>query len=92
MNMNCGMHDAFALAGAMATALRGGDPACVARASGERRRVAAEMLIPRTDRAVAGGDAWLEKIRATAASPADASAYLATAAMLDMLDRPGAAS
>jgi len=92
MNMNCGMHDAFALAGAMATALRGGDPACVARASGERRRVAEEMLIPRTDRAVAGGDAWLEKIRATAASPADASAYLATAAMLDMLDRPGAAS
>lgn len=91
MNMNCGMHDAFALAGAMAAALRGGDPAGVARASDERRRVAEEMLIPRTDRAVAGGDAWLAKIRATAASPAEASAYLATAAMLDMLDRPGAA-
>ena len=92
MNMNCGMHDAFALAGAMASALRGGDPAGVARTSDERRRVAGEMLIPRTDRAVAGGDAWLEKIRATAASPADASAYLATAAMLDMLDRPGASA
>ena len=90
MNMNCGMHDAFALAGAMAAALRGGDPAAPARASAERRRVAEEMLIPRTDRAVAGGDAWLAKIRATAASPAEAADYLATAAMLDMLDRPGA--
>ena len=97
MNMNCGMHDAFALAGAMARALRDGalgegGRAAVARAAAERRRVALEMLIPRTDRAVAGGDAWLGKIRATAASPADAASYLATAAMLDMLDRPGAAS
>ena len=92
MNMNCGMHDAFALAGALASALRGGDAAAVARVAGERRRVAEEMLIPRTDRAVAGGDAWLEKIRATAASPGDAVAYLATAAMLDMLDRAGVAA
>ena len=88
MNMNCGIHDAFALANAMVAGVRSGSTDAVWRTARERKRVADEMLIPRTDRNVSGGDAWLEKIRATAASPAAARDYLATAAMLDMLERP----
>lgn len=84
MNMNCGIHDAWALARALADAPAGGEVAAVEAAADERLRVAREMLIPRTDRNVAGGPAWLDKIRATAASPTDAAAYLRTAAMLDM--------
>lgn len=84
MNMNCGIHDAWALARAIADAPPGDDASLVAAAADERLRVAREMLIPRTDRNVTGGPAWLDKIRATAASPHDAAAYLRTAAMLDM--------
>ncbi len=83
MNMNCGIHDAWALAHAIAAA-PAGDTAAVDAAAAERLRVANQMLIPRTDRNVAGGDAWLDKIRAMAASPAETAAYLRTAAMLDM--------
>jgi len=42
------------------------------------------MLLPRTDRNVAGGEAWLEHVRAMAADPAQRQAYLRTSAMLDM--------
>ncbi len=84
MNMNCGIHDAWALARAIADAPAGDDALSVEAAAAERLRVAREMLIPRTDRNVAGGVAWLDKIRATAANPDDAAAYLRTAAMLDM--------
>ena len=59
MNMNCGMHDAYALTHAIIEA-NGGDARPVEDASDERRRVATQMLIPRTDRNVAGGDAWLD--------------------------------
>ncbi|HEV2909346.1 MAG TPA: NAD(P)/FAD-dependent oxidoreductase [Candidatus Eremiobacteraceae bacterium] len=84
MNMNCGIHDAYAIAGAIARAVNGGDPAIVKAAADERRRVATQMLIPRTDRNVTGGPAWLEQVRAMAASTAKALAYLRTTAMLDM--------
>jgi hypothetical protein len=46
--------------------------------------VATQMLIPRTDRNVAGGHAWLDHVRAMAANPAQSTAYLRTTAMLDM--------
>ncbi len=49
------------------------------------------MLIPRTDRNVAGGEQWLEQVRAMAADPAQARAYLRTTAMLDMTAAPAAA-
>ncbi len=84
MNMNCGIHDAWALAHAIAAAPDGADAAFVAAAADERLRVARDMLIPRTDRNVAGGAAWLDRIRTMAADPAEAAAYLRTAAMLDM--------
>lgn len=88
MNMNCGIHDAQALCHAIIRALRERRPELVEAAAGERKRVAEEMLIPRTDRNVAGGEAWLEAIRDIAGSRAASADYLATAAMLDMLERP----
>jgi 2-polyprenyl-6-methoxyphenol hydroxylase-like FAD-dependent oxidoreductase len=92
MNMNCGIHDAQALTHAMIRALRDNRPALVAAAADERKRVAEEMLIPRTDRNVAGGESWLQKVRELASSRSSAADYLATAAMLDMLERPASAA
>ena len=53
-------------------------------ASDERRRVATQMLIPRTDRNVAGGDAWLSHVREMANDRAKTVSHLRTTAMLDM--------
>jgi 2-polyprenyl-6-methoxyphenol hydroxylase-like FAD-dependent oxidoreductase len=92
MNMNAGIHDADAIARAMVASLRADDPGLVARAADERRRIAAELLIPRTDRTVMGGPDWLDHIRKTAADPAAARAYLLTSAMLDMVERPAMAA
>ncbi len=85
MNMNCGIHDAFAVARAMAEALHRNDPRLVDLAADERRRVATQFLIPRTDRNVIGGQAWLDKVKAMAANPEQALAYLRSSAMLDMV-------
>jgi 2-polyprenyl-6-methoxyphenol hydroxylase-like FAD-dependent oxidoreductase len=84
MNMNCGMHDAFSVALAIVKALHGEGLAVVEAVADERRRVATQMLIPRTDRNVAGGNAWLDQLRAMAGSPAKTVAYLRSTAMLDM--------
>lgn len=84
MNMNCGLHDAFAIAPAIAEALQGGDADVVDTAVDERRRVATQMLIPRTDRNVAGGEAWLEQVERMAADPVKRVAHLRATAMLDM--------
>lgn len=84
MNMNCGIYDADALAEAIA----GGWG--VAEAADERRRVATDLLVPRTDRTVSGGAAWAETLRETAGSPEASLAYLRTAAMLDMAHDHGA--
>ncbi len=88
MNMNCGIHDADSLAKAIIAALRDNNPALVEAASRERQRVAEDMLIPRTDRNIAGGEGWLDTIREIATDKQAAADYLATAAMLDMLERP----
>ncbi len=87
MNMNCGMHDAAAMARALVQAVRTGNAAPADAAADERRRIATDCLIPRTDRNVSGGPAWTDTLRRTAADPAASLAYLRTAAMLDMLDR-----
>ena len=84
MNMNCGMHDAFAIAGAIIASEQKGDTTLVEAAVDERRRVATQMLIPRTDRNVAGGHEFLAHVKAMANSPAQTSQYLRTTAMLDM--------
>jgi 2-polyprenyl-6-methoxyphenol hydroxylase-like FAD-dependent oxidoreductase len=83
MNMNCGMHDAYALTRAIIGS-NGSDAYAVEDASDERRRVATQMLIPRTDRNVAGGDAWLSYIREMANDRAKTVSHLRTTAMLDM--------
>lgn len=87
MNMNAGIHDVQAITRALIKTFDGADQTVVAAAAAERRRVAEDMLIPRTDRNITGGDNWLAKIRALASDPAASADYLATAAMLDMLDR-----
>jgi 2-polyprenyl-6-methoxyphenol hydroxylase-like FAD-dependent oxidoreductase len=84
MNMNCGIHDAFALTQAIASCIESADTSPVEAAADERRRVATQMLLPRTDRNVAGGEAWLAHIRALASDAAQRKAYLRTSAMLDM--------
>jgi 2-polyprenyl-6-methoxyphenol hydroxylase-like FAD-dependent oxidoreductase len=83
MNMNCGIHDAYALTRSIVEA-KGSDPRIVEGASDERRRVATQMLIPRTDRNVAGGDAWLSQVREMADDRVKAVSHLRTTAMLDM--------
>jgi len=88
MNMNCGLHDAYAIALAVVRALRGEGPGVVEFAADERRRVATTMLIPRTDRNVAGGEKWLDQVRSMAYDPEQARAYLRTTAMLDMTAVP----
>jgi 2-polyprenyl-6-methoxyphenol hydroxylase-like FAD-dependent oxidoreductase len=87
MNMNCGMHDAYALTQAIIHA-GGRDTHAVDDASDERRRVATQMLIPRTDRNVAGGDAWLQHIREISNDRAKTVSHLRTTAMLDMAPSP----
>lgn len=87
MNMNCGMHDAYALTRAIVEAT-GNDARIVEDASDERRRVATQMLIPRTDRNVAGGDAWLSQVREMARDRAKTVSHLRTTAMLDMAPAP----
>jgi 2-polyprenyl-6-methoxyphenol hydroxylase-like FAD-dependent oxidoreductase len=90
MNMNCGIHDAAALASAIVRALNDGNPGLVDDASDERFRIATTMLLPRTERSGSGGKAWTDTLRDTAAKKDAARAYLRTAAMMDMLDRSDA--
>jgi hypothetical protein len=84
MNMNCGIHDAMAAADAIAH----GTTDALDRYRVGRRLVATDMLIPRTDRVVSGGQAWLDKMRSTAADPAKAEAFLLGSSMLDMVGLP----
>jgi 2-polyprenyl-6-methoxyphenol hydroxylase-like FAD-dependent oxidoreductase len=84
MNMNCGLHDAAALGAALVVAAARGDEAALDAYAGERRRVAVEELVPRTDRTVRGGTAWLAEVAALARDPGATRTYLRSAAMLDM--------
>jgi 2-polyprenyl-6-methoxyphenol hydroxylase-like FAD-dependent oxidoreductase len=88
MNMNCGIHDAFAIARAIVAARTQGKPELVTAAADLRRRIATDFLIPRTDRNVAGGQAWLDTVKEMAARADKALAYLRTTAMLDMVPDP----
>lgn len=84
MNMNCGIHDAFALGAALAESWRAGDAAAANACADERRRVAVEQLIPRTDQVVTGGPQWLAEVSACARNRAASHAFLRRAAMFDM--------
>ena len=80
MNMNAGIHDAMAAAEALAA----GTEVALSFYAHARHAMATEKLIPRTDRTVAGGTAWLERVRATAGDPAAARTFLLGTSMLDM--------
>lgn len=84
MNMNCGIHDAYALGLAITEAIRRGAPEIAEAAARQRRVIAAEELLPRTDRNIRGGDAWLEEVRARAADRTASREMLVRTTMLDM--------
>ena len=84
MNMNCGFHDAYAVAGGIIDALKSGQIEPFHAALQERLRIARDVLLPRTDKNVTGKDDWLTFIADAAADPVKASAYLLTSSMLDM--------
>lgn len=86
MNMNAGLHDAATLAATLAAVLRGADAALLDAWEAARLRVTAEVLLARTDRAVASASAWRDEAVAAAADPARAEAWLVSAAMLDTCD------
>jgi 2-polyprenyl-6-methoxyphenol hydroxylase-like FAD-dependent oxidoreductase len=86
MNMNAGIHDAYATANAMVRALRDADVAGLHRASDERLRVAREMLIPRTDSMVSQEGTWIERVSQLLTDADLARDHLSKTAMLDMVD------
>lgn len=88
MNMNCGFHDAYCLAGAMAEALDMAEDGPLDAYARERRRIATDYLIPRTDRSVGDAATWLKTVKARAADPEAMHAFLMEGAMLDMAPRP----
>ena len=85
MNMNCGIHDAYAIAGAMARAIGGGAGGeALARCAQERLRIAREELVSRTESRLASIAQWPKRARKIAADPARAREFLYQASMLDM--------
>jgi 3-(3-hydroxy-phenyl)propionate hydroxylase len=94
MNMNCGIHDAYALAAAVRRVYRGAaiDDELDAYAE-TRRRVAAEQLLPMSDGAVSREAGRLGEMTTLARDPAKARAYLVAASLLDSAPpRTGAAA
>lgn len=81
MNMNCGIHDAYALAETLAGPCAEAD---LDRYAETRLHVAAVEVIPRSDRAVTPGVDWLSEVRAEAADPVRSHEFLRRAALLDI--------
>ncbi len=88
MNMNCGIHDGFVIANAMADAVRTGTRAPLDAVAAERHRVSRDMLLPRTDTMVSQEKAWIAKVEGLLSDKDKARAYLAQTAMLDMVELP----
>lgn len=84
MNLNAGIHDAFALAGPAALAWKTGNATALVKAADERERVAREILLPRTDSNIGTGQERVQRIVKIAQDPALALEFLTEAAMLDM--------
>lgn len=82
MNMNAGIHDAATLAQTLSSR----NDALLDAWEAARLRVTGEVLLARTDRAVASATAWRDEAVAAAADPARAEAWLVAAAMLDTCD------
>lgn len=86
MNMNCGFHDAYAVAACLVRELTqtNSKGASFASTMRERLRIARDVLLPRTDKNVTGKEDWLDFIAAAASNPTKARKYLLTSSMLDM--------
>ena len=87
MNMNCGIHDAYAIAGALIDTLKGGPESMLDRRAEERHEIARNELIPRTDQRVARANDWLREVRDCAGDPIRAREFLRSASMLDIAPR-----
>ena len=85
MNLNAGLHDAFAYSLAAVESVACGDTAPLDRAAWERERVARCILLPRTSENAGTGSERVKRIASLAASPEGARNFLAKQAMLDML-------
>ncbi len=84
MNMNCGLHDAYVMALAAATAWHESDLGPLDRAADERQRIARDELIPRTDNAASGTDTLLATVEAAAKDRQRAREFMRRATMIDM--------
>ena len=87
MNMNCGIHDAYAIAGALIDTLKGSPASMLERRADERHEIARNELIPRTDQRVARADDWLREVRGCADDPDRSREFLRSASMLDIAPR-----
>ena len=85
MNMNCGMHDAYAIGRAIARACKedNADQA-LATCAQERLRFAQKELVSRTESRLSSIGQWPNKARSIAADPAQAQEFLCKSSMLDM--------
>jgi 3-(3-hydroxy-phenyl)propionate hydroxylase len=80
MNMNAGIHDAVAVAGAIVT-----DPSTLPSVAAERARVARDLLLPRTHETLGDPRARVAEMAAIASDPVGRGAHLRAISMLDML-------
>ena len=85
MNMNCGIHDAYAIGRAIAHACKedNADQALAACAQ-ERLRIAQEELVSRTESRLSSIGQWPQKAKSMAADPAQAREFLCQSSMLDI--------
>ena len=85
MNMNCGMHDAYAIGRAIAHACKedNADQA-LAECAQERLRIAQEELVSRTESRLSSIGRWPQKAKSMAADPARAREFLYQSSMLDI--------
>ncbi|USQ80129.1 FAD-dependent monooxygenase [Ornithinimicrobium faecis] len=94
MNMNCGLHDAYAMARATAQALDGSPLAAFEDAGDERRRVVRDVIVPRTESRAAGSDGDTDALtmaiaaaKALAEDPHRAFTFLYEASLFDTAPR-----
>ncbi|MBK0419778.1 FAD-dependent monooxygenase [Leucobacter sp. CSA1] len=90
MNMNCGLHDAYAFARAMAEVLGGAPLSALEETGAARRGVVKDVIIPRTESRAAGSDGDADALaravastRELAADPERAFRFLYEASMFD---------
>jgi len=84
MNMNCGIHDAFHIATAMAEAIEGQGEERLHAVAAQRHSVGKDMLIPRTDSMVSAVGSWIDRVRRLLTDETHALQHLQQTAMLDM--------